>query len=250
MLVVSRRKGECISFPQVGITIKFVRIHSATAKVGVDAPKNLQIIRGDSDSDPVSYEDWTQEALAVLPRETRHAIRNELHSISLGLHLLKHQIDLNLMDDAERTFETMQRALLSLNEQEVLKGNEGASRIDRRTILLVEDDANERELLASYLRLKGYNMVCVGDGEMALDYLSKHEAPRFILLDMKMPERDGASTLQEIRSDERFNDIMVFAISGSTAEENGLADNDEQIERWFMKPLCVDNLVSALKLVV
>ncbi|ELP35169.1 protein containing Signal transduction response regulator, receiver region domain protein [Rhodopirellula baltica SWK14] len=191
-----------------------------------------------------------QNQLDCVPHETQRAILRQLQSISLSLHLFKHQTELNLTEDAERTFQSIRNALSILDEHGLLQSCENECVVDERTILLVEDDANERALLASYLRLQGYNIACAGDGDMALRYLSEHDAPRFILLDMNMPQRDGVSTLTEIRKDERFCDITVFAISGSTAEENGLADDSGQIDQWFMKPLCVDNLVSALKLAV
>ena len=247
MLVLSRRKGESITFPQVGITIKFVRIQSATAKIGVEAPQTLQIVRDDAKSGHKTFEDWSHETLSVLPSETRHAIRNELHAISVGLHLLKEQVELDMLEDAEETFKTMQDALAAINQQEVLQKPAGVQNIAENTILLVEDDVNEREMLASFLRLKGFTIACAGNGDLALEYLSTHESPRFILLDMKMPQRDGVSTLHEIRSDDRFSDVQVFAISGSTAEENGLEDSPERIDQWFTKPLSIDNLISALQ---
>lgn len=47
MLVLSRRVGEEITLPELGITIRVVKVRSGAASVGVDAPRNLRVLRGE-----------------------------------------------------------------------------------------------------------------------------------------------------------------------------------------------------------
>ena len=58
-------------------------------------------------------------------------------------------------------------------------------------VLLVEDDRDLREAVAEVLRMEGFEPVCAGDGQEALDYLRVGETPRLILLDLMMPTMDG-----------------------------------------------------------
>src|SRR5262249_29674807 len=67
--------------------------------------------------------------------------------------------------------------------------------------LLVEDDRNERELLASYLRMAGIEVDVAGDGCAALEYLRRPEPPDVVLLDMGLPRCDGATAVKIIRGD-------------------------------------------------
>ena len=121
MLVLSRRAQEKISFPQVGITIHFLRVRSGTTKVGIDAPLDIQIVRDEVDDDAALAAEATRKELVRLPRQERHAIRNELHAICVGVHLFKEQMQLGLDDDAQETFETIMMSLKTLDANDALK---------------------------------------------------------------------------------------------------------------------------------
>ena len=252
MLVLSRRAKEKISFPELGITVHFVRIHSGTAKVGIDAPPQIKIVRNEVDPDQVAHTEHVRNELLRLPREVRHAIRNELHAVSVGVHLLKEQLMMDMHDDAQDTFQEIQKSLRKLDENQVLRRPEkqGTSALPlpshSRTILLVEDEDNERELLAGLLRLKGFEVTCVPDGQAALEYLAIHDTPGTILLDMKMPRCDGAATVRQIRADVHHKEAQVFAVSGTSPEENGLEIGTTGVDHWFPKPLNTDRLMDAL----
>src|SRR3954454_19018028 len=61
----------------------------------------------------------------------------------------------------------------------------------RRDVLVVDDDPLTRESLAAMLGQLGYSAAGVASGREALEYLEAHEAPSFILLDLKMPGMTG-----------------------------------------------------------
>ncbi len=121
MLVLSRRAQEKISFPQVGITIHFLRIRSGTSKVGIDAPRDVQIVRDEVDDDAALAAEATRKERLHLPRQERHAIRNELQTISVGLHLYREQMQLGLEGDAEETFETVMTSLRALDANDAFR---------------------------------------------------------------------------------------------------------------------------------
>ena len=87
---------------------------------------------------------------------------------------------------------------------------------------MVEDDANERELMAGLLNLNGVECDTAEDGLAALDFLASHERPDFVLLDMFMPRCDGPETVGAIRRDPKLADLKVFAVSGTPPRKLGL----------------------------
>jgi len=246
MLVITRRSADKITFPQVGISVHFIRVQGSSAKIGVDAPRDIAIVRDEISDNPLEAAKLREQWLR-LPKEVRHEIRNELHALSVGLHLYKQQLQAGLHEEADDTFQEIQNAIMRIDDNEVLKKPEQPTPATLPgTILLVEDDDNEREILAGLLRLNGHSVVCVTDGKEALDYLDDHDTPSVVLVDMKMPRCNGNEMVSALRSDQRHSTARVFAISGSTPEENDLEIGEEGVERWFRKPLNPQFLLEAI----
>lgn len=270
MLVLSRRSKEKLSFPELGITVHFLRIQSGAVKVGVDAPPSIKIVR-DEIAEAGKQAEATRRQLLRLPREVRHDIRNELHSISIGLHLYQEQMRVGAAEDARETFEEITAAVRRLDENDVLQrkpesnnpiyprlseitesdeqssSSEDQGNAASQRILLAEDDENEREMLAGFLRLGGLDVDTVGDGEQAVNYLSKHDNCGLLLLDMKMPLRDGPEVVRFVRSNEQHHDMTIFGVSGSTPEENNVAVGSQGVDRWIRKPLDPPGLLKAVQ---
>ena len=250
MLVLSRRAKEKISFPEVGVTLHFIRVQSGTAKVGIDAPMHITIVRDEACADQAERAEMVREEFLRLPKELRHSIRNELHTVSVGAHLMKEQLQLGMQDDAEETFGTIQESLKRLDENRILQRPNRVSKDNSKnsvcTVLVVEDQNNERELLVSLLRIKGYRVDSVPDGERAIEYLATHDTPNVILMDMNMPGGDGATAVRRIRSDCHHKNARVFAVSGTSPEEYGLECGNSGVDGWFPKPVNVNQLFDAM----
>lgn len=245
MLVLSRKADQKICFPGLGITVQILRVKGSSVRVGVDAPAEVRIIRDEIDADGSVKPSHTH--VIRLPQQQRHEFRNELNSLSIALHLFKQELDAGYCEDAEATFDKLVEHLERLNDNPALSC-EGtpASNISKSTALLVEDEDNEREMLAGFLRLHGYQVATAADGLEAMDYLESNETPSVVLIDMRMPHCDGPTTIRRIRKNSAFDGTKIFAISGSTAEENRINAEDEGVNGWFMKPLNPKNLVDAM----
>jgi two-component system chemotaxis response regulator CheY len=63
--------------------------------------------------------------------------------------------------------------------------------VQKRRILIVEDDADIRFILEDLLTAQGYEIILARHGGEALNYLRKGPPPHLILLDLMMPEVDG-----------------------------------------------------------
>lgn len=81
-----------------------------------------------------------------------------------------------------------------------------------RKILIAEDDAASRELLAELLASLGYQVVEACDGGEALQKIEETD-PDLILLDIQMPVLDGIAVLWRLRGNPRFRDRPVIAVT-------------------------------------
>jgi CheY-like chemotaxis protein len=80
-------------------------------------------------------------------------------------------------------------------------------------ILIVDDSADSSKSLAIYFRGKGHEVACTPNGREALSVVLANP-PDVILLDLAMPEMDGPSFLEVIRSYLRIHSLPVVVFTG------------------------------------
>ena len=112
-------------------------------------------------------------------------------------------------------------------------------------VLIVEDDADLREMMAQLLTLEGYHTETVANGREALKYL--HEAPRpdVILLDLMMPIMDGWEFRKRQQDDPALADVPVIvltALDQAQARASDLNGVD-----FLKKPLDFDRLLELVR---
>jgi adenylate cyclase len=90
----------------------------------------------------------------------------------------------------------------------------------RATVLVVDDDALVRSLLAKTLEKEGYRIISAGNGVEALA-LAREYRPQAITLDVLMPQMDGWGALKELKADAGLRDIPVIMVS--VLNERGMA---------------------------
>ncbi len=245
MLVLSRRLNERIVLPGIQTTFEVLGIRCGTVRIGVQAPQAVSVLRDEvwqRERDRKDVPDLLRAGAAWSGlQELNHLTRNRLNASAVGLALLRRQLQSGLTHDALGTLERLERDVQGLGEQaarivEKARFTAPPAPAKARKALLVEDDHNERELLAGFLRLAGLEVETTGDGADALDYLRHNGRPDVMLLDMMLPRCDGAATLQAIRREPSLSGLKVFAISGYSPERFGLDKAGVRVDRWFSKP--------------
>jgi carbon storage regulator CsrA len=253
MLVLSRRPNEKILLPAANVTVEVVSIKHGAVRLGIDAPRDMAVWREElwnkAGQPQASLETALKNGQEAALRDLRHLVRNRLNVAAIGLALLRRQIEAGLTREAGVTIERMANDLEMLQSRldAPLAAPPGpAVRPARKTALVVEDDRNECELLAGFLRVAGVEVATAGDGADALDYLRTHDQPDFVVLDMLMPRCDGPTTVHSIRSDPHYASLKIFAVSGRSPAEFGIETGRAGIDRWFPKPLNPEALLREL----
>ena len=241
MLVLSRRPGQKIVFPSLGIAIEVLRSHGSVTRLGIEAPDDVPVLRDEILAKKLaSADDIASSTLSPNDRQRCHEWRNKLNQLMLKLQLLQRQLELGQAVDPERNLADVFSDLTDLEHSTT----DVVVECTPPKVLVVEDQANERELLATCLRLGGIEVATASNGREAFDYLHEHELPDLVLLDMSMPDVDGPTFLKNIRDDIRLHNLRVFAVSGAARNEFGSA---LPVDGWFSKPVRIDSLLQAVR---
>jgi CheY-like chemotaxis protein len=110
-------------------------------------------------------------------------------------------------------------------------------------ILIVEDDADLREMMAQLLLLEGFTAQAVGNGREALEYLRRGDSPQLILLDLMMPVMDGWEFRREQQRDPKVADVPVIVLSA--LDQTRVGDIGEVA--FLKKPLDFDRLLDLVR---
>ncbi|PTL83238.1 response regulator [Vitiosangium sp. GDMCC 1.1324] len=89
----------------------------------------------------------------------------------------------------------------------------------RHPVLVVEDHADSRELLAEFLEALGYEVEVAGNGLEALERLRCAPRPMAMLLDLMMPVMSGWELMQHVRGDPALRSLPVVVVSGAGASQ-------------------------------
>ena len=130
-------------------------------------------------------------------------------------------------------------------------------RTDVPAILIAEDNPNDVELTIEALdRHHLANRVTVAhDGVEAMEYLRREGAfserepgdPAVVLLDIKMPRKDGLEVLREIRSDPALKRLPVVILTSSREEQDLITSYDLGVNAYVVKPVDFASFIEAVK---
>lgn len=118
--------------------------------------------------------------------------------------------------------------------------------VSRRDILLVEDNADAREVLAQLLESHGYAVRSASNGAQALEEAGRR-SPDLVITDVEMPEVSGLDLLQQFRQLPTLADIPVIVVSAHHDIQDRIAGFDHGADDFLPKPVHVDELLARVR---
>ncbi|MCL1894974.1 MAG: response regulator transcription factor [Clostridiales bacterium] len=114
-------------------------------------------------------------------------------------------------------------------------------------ILVVEDDANIRELVAWNLSEEGYECVCAADGKEGID-AARLELPDLILLDLMLPGLDGFEVVKTLRREGLGTPIIM--LTAKNEETDKVIGLEFGADDYITKPFGIRELKARIKAVL
>ena len=114
-------------------------------------------------------------------------------------------------------------------------------------LLVVEDEPNIRELLATSLRFAGFEVHVAADGATALEQAAEHD-PDLVVLDVMLPDMDGFTVTRKLRGSGRLLPI-VFVTARDSVEDKikGLTVGGDD---YVTKPFSLEEVIARIRAVL
>jgi len=113
------------------------------------------------------------------------------------------------------------------------------------TILVVDDNADNRYLLLQMLQINGYTVVSAVNGCDALT-VAEHHAPDLVLMDLSMPVMDGWTATALLKQKPQLTHIPVIAVTGHTTTDNLRRASEAGCSAHLAKPIDYDALLQTV----
>ncbi len=120
----------------------------------------------------------------------------------------------------------------------------------KKTVLVVDDEADVRNFLKAALLESGFNVILAEDGNIALEQVKK-QIPDLISLDLVMPKKSGAKLYRELTKNKEWSKIPVIIVTGHARDDLGKSDLKELTMSgpgiYLEKPVKPTNYIAAIK---
>src|SRR3954467_6919729 len=114
------------------------------------------------------------------------------------------------------------------------------------SILVVDDEAAVRDLLAANLQRAGYKVMCAGDVPQA-EALVRDSRPDLVLLDWVLPGIPGLTFARRLRSDQRTKDISIARLSARAEGQAKVTSRESGADDSSTKPFSPRELLARIK---
>ena len=114
------------------------------------------------------------------------------------------------------------------------------------SVLIVDDNADLRELFSIVLAKSGYRVSTAPGGNECISFIAE-KLPDLILLDIMMEPVDGWDTLARIRSNPMTRDLPVIMVTGKQPTEEEIQRHLSEIDGYVVKPITIHELTDLVK---
>ena len=114
------------------------------------------------------------------------------------------------------------------------------------TILIVEDNELNRDMLSRRLERRGYDVLLATDGEMGID-VARAKAPDLILMDMSLPVVDGWEATRRMKDDDALKHIPVIALTAHAMANDRTKALEAGCDDYDTKPIELPRLLAKIE---
>ncbi len=118
--------------------------------------------------------------------------------------------------------------------------------MNKKRILLVDDEPALLELMQIRLEASGYEIIPASDGQQALD-LARKEMPELIILDLMLPKVDGYKVCRVLKSDDRYKKIPILLFTARAQESDKELGKEAGADGYIVKPFEPSALLAKIK---
>jgi len=115
------------------------------------------------------------------------------------------------------------------------------------TILLVEDNELNRDMLARRLEHRGFDIIFASNGKEGIQ-VARENQPNIILMDINLPVMDGWEATQTIKSDDTIKQIPVIGLSAHSNSEDIQKALDCGFDEYETKPVDLPRLLNKISI--
>ncbi|MGB9754673.1 MAG: two-component system response regulator [Roseiflexus castenholzii] len=112
-------------------------------------------------------------------------------------------------------------------------------------LLIAEDDAMNRDMIARRMRWEGFTITLANDGAEAL-HLARTEMPDLILLDMGLPKQNGWEVARQLKSDDATRHIPIIALTAYALPEDRIKGLASGCDAYELKPIDFERLIQRI----
>lgn len=116
----------------------------------------------------------------------------------------------------------------------------------RPLILLVDDNADGREMYNEYLTFKGCRVIVATDGANGIDK-ARTEHPDVILMDLRMPSMTGTEAMRSLRADPTFARVPIVALTAHALDGEHAKARAAGFDAVILKPCLPDDLLTEIE---
>jgi signal transduction histidine kinase/CheY-like chemotaxis protein len=117
-----------------------------------------------------------------------------------------------------------------------------------KKILLVDDDYRNVFALSRILTERGFEIIKAENGLKALEKLELHTGIELVLMDIMMPEMDGYEAMRRIRSQEKFKQLPIIAVTAKAMDHDLQRCIDAGANDYISKPVEIDVLFDMMRM--
>ena len=269
MLILGRRINQSIVFPNCGITVRLLDVNGRVAKIGIEAPRSVEIMRGElalasADSEPQSNRIALYEHTSAPECEPVLQFTQRLADIKAGLHRFQQRRaagdetgadqvlgallhDLAVLDsdwlkglvDSPITVSASTEAFVS-EPQTTYLTNRSQAPIQ---ILIVNEPSNPNGISVPFGTFQGCQVCNVNNHQTAMRSLTANEKFDYVVCNGSPMAFDELDLVRTIRSIPSLDDTKIFMTTPSFSSMEHLElSKSYRIDGWLTRPLLAVDL--------